>query len=406
MLKNNISWIFVFLNDGYYVKLCKSRQTPLDVGTKEKDDSQTPLKKVGFSWKSLKFVDSRSKLCIQVIILKRQPTPPCLFKGSLFVKDKNCPHGLVNQDNFSEMKIGRLQRFYLKCDPSKREGELDSWRDFFWPTVLFCFCRRGFVLFWPTAAAIRKFSREDPLFLSGDSREVILHLIERGEYFFNVFFPFWISFSLWVVGKEYPWAFLEDLWHTVTKPPDGFYQYLTHSTFQLLPIHPRTFQFNINMNSLSTHNYIVEVLYALITQHYAIQYLNTKFWSFAIGSVIIVNFKNRRREKCWMSNVWNACVWVVGQKRKKWIACWASGGKWEISFVRQKLVNEQLATQDTRPLTMRCTQWQWCTPRSTHTMMHKMMHTMIHTHNDAQNNAHSDNDIHNDTHWRMERLYP
>ena len=131
MLKNNISWIFVFLNDGYYVKLCKSRQTPLDVGTKEKDDSQTPLKKVGVSWKSLKFVDSRSKLCIQVIILKRQPTPPCLFKGSLFVKDKNCPHGLVNQDNFSEMKIGRLQRFYLKCDPSKREGELDSWRDFF-----------------------------------------------------------------------------------------------------------------------------------------------------------------------------------------------------------------------------------------------------------------------------------
>ena len=231
---------FCLLNEGYYVKLCKSRQTPLDVGTKEKDDSQTPLKKVGFSWKSLKFVDSRSKLCIQVIILKREPTPPCLFKGSLFVKDKNCPHGLVNQDNFSEMKIGRLQRFYLKCDPSKREGELDSWRDFFWPTVLFCFCRRGFVLFWPTAAAIRKFSLEDPLFLSGDSREVILHLIERGEYFFNVFFPFWISFSLWVVGKEYPWAFLEDLWHTVTKPPDGFYQYLTHSTFQLLPIHPRT----------------------------------------------------------------------------------------------------------------------------------------------------------------------
>ena len=93
---------FCLLNEGYYVKLCKSRQTPLDVGTKEKDDSQTPLKKVGGSWKSLKFVDSRSKLCIQVIILKKQPTPPCLFKGSLFVKDKNCPHGLVNQDNFSE----------------------------------------------------------------------------------------------------------------------------------------------------------------------------------------------------------------------------------------------------------------------------------------------------------------
>ena len=75
----------------YYVKLCKFRQTPLNVVEKEKDDWQTLLRKVGpscllSSWKSFNFVDSWEKLCIQVIILTRIfsslsfQRSPCLWK--------------------------------------------------------------------------------------------------------------------------------------------------------------------------------------------------------------------------------------------------------------------------------------------------------------------------------------